>query len=259
MRRLGRRWILAMGFSLLAIAIVGGEASQALHLRAGNLIVDGDGGFAPRALPENEDAPIRAFFHGRISTLDGARPSPLTTIVLEIDKHSLVETEGLSHCSVARLEATTTPQARKLCPGAIVGTGRGTVVTELPEQAPITTSSAVTIFNGPNLNGMPTAIGHAHINYPGPTTYLTQSNIERIRHGRYGYRIVVNLPPIANYYGSLVSGSLTLNRRWNYRGKRFSYANARCADGRLQAHVDLTFKDTTHLSGTAFKRCTVRE
>jgi hypothetical protein len=237
--------------------ILAGTA-YALHLQVGNMVVDGDGGFAPTSLPKDRPAPIKAFFHGSIATLDGTRPSPLQTLVLEVDRHSLVETKGLPKCSLGKLRATTTKQARQLCPGAIVGAGFGTVVVELPEQAPIKTSSPITIFNGPEVSGNPTGIGHAHLDYPSPTTYLTQAEIEKVHHGRYGYRIEINFPKIVNYYGSPVSGHLTINRKWHYKGRMLSIANASCADGRLQAKVQLSFKDETFLQGTAFKPCTVR-
>lgn len=243
----------------VALSVAMTAAASALHLHAGNLIVDGDGGVAPTRLPRDHVASVKAFFHGSIKDLDGTRPSPLTRLVLEIDKHSLVVTEGLPKCTMAKLRATTTKQARSLCPGAIVGTGFGTVLTELPEQPPIKTSSPITIFNGPEKDGNPTAIGHAHLTYPGPTTYLVQSEIEKIHHGRYGYRVEVDLPKIVDWSGSPISGRLTINRRWRDRGRTLSYANASCFDGRLQAHVELSFKDGTQMAGTAFKRCTVRK
>jgi hypothetical protein len=197
--------------------------------------------------------------HGRVSTLSGARPSPLRTIVLEIDKHGAPETQGLPKCSWAKLVATTTKQARQLCPGAIIGTGFGSAVVELPEQAPIESSSPLTLFNGPERHGNPTVIGHAHLDYPGPTTYLLQAELETIHHGRYGYRLVANFPRLVNGYGSPTYGRITISRKWKYEGRTLSVANARCADGRLQAKAQLTFEDGTSLRGTALKRCQVRE
>lgn len=241
-----------------ALALVAAVSASALHLVAGNIVVDGDGGFAPTKLAKDHFTPIRVFFHGTIGTVDGTRPSPLKTLVLEVDRNSLVVTKGLPKCSLGKLEATTTPQARRLCPGAIVGTGFGTVLTELPEQGAIKTSSALTIFNGPEVHGNPTAIGHAHLEYPIPATYLAQAEIEKIDNGRYGYRIEVNFPKIINWYGSPISGRLEINRKWHYGGRLLSYANARCVDGRLQARIELGFKDETWLKGTAFKPCTIR-
>jgi hypothetical protein len=246
----------------LPIAVAGiclctAAGASALHLRAGNIVVNGDGGFAPTALPEDHVVPIRAFFHGSVRTVDGTRPSPLREVVLEVDRHSRVETRGLPECSKGKLVATTTKQARKQCPGAIIGTGFGKAIVELPEQTPIVVSSPITVFNGPRRNGKPTAIGHAHLDYPAPATYLAQAEIQKAHHGRYGYKIVVHVPRILNGYGSPIYGRLTINRKWTYKGRRMSIANASCADGRLQATARLTFDDGTLLRGTAFKRCTI--
>ncbi len=243
--------------ALCGLLLLGAASAYALHLRAGNLVVDGDGSFAPTTLPQHRMAPIRVSFHGSIGTLDGSRPSPLRTLVLEIDRHAAPDTVGLPKCSTARLEATTTKQARKLCPGSIIGTGFGTVVVELPEQGPIESSSALTIFNGPERHGNPTAIGHAHIDYPGPTTYLVEAEIEKINRGRYGYRIAIDFPKIVNDYGSPIYGRVTIDRKWKYRGKTHSIANASCPDGHLEAKAKATFKDGTLLQGAVAKPCKI--
>jgi hypothetical protein len=250
------RWskvlVVAAVFALLAT----GSAS-ALRIWVGNIIAQGDGGFAPRALPQDHDAPIKLFGHGRIHTVDGTRPSPLRKAVIELDKHGHAETRGLEKCTMGKLIATTTKEARKACPGAIVGTGYGTALIELPEQRPIEASSALTIFNAPEKDGNPTGIGHAYLNYPVPTTYLVEAELETVHHGRYGYRVEVDFPKIANDYGSPISGRLKIDKKWIYKGMRLSVANARCADGRLQAKIELTFKDGTFLQGSAFKLCKI--
>ena len=150
---------------------VGAGAAQALKLRIGDIVIVANGGFSPTTLPKHENAPIKLYGSARFSTVDGSRPSPLRRLVLEFDKHGELETRGLPKCTQAKLVATTTEQARKLCPGSIVGKGFGTAVVELPEQRPIEASSALTLFNGPLIHGNPSVIGHAHLDYPGPTTY----------------------------------------------------------------------------------------
>jgi hypothetical protein len=245
---------------LAAVSVLGllvASGAFGLTVRAGNLIASGDGGFAPTALPRDRDAPIKLFGHGRIRTVDGTRPSPLRKLVVELDKHGHAETRGLEKCTKGKLIATTIKQARKACPGAIVGTGFGTALIELPEQRPIEVSSALTIFNAPEKHGNPTGIGHAYLNYPVPTTYLVEAELETVHNGRYGYRVEVDIPKIANDYGSPISGRIKIDKKWTYKGMRLSVANARCADGRLQARIELTFKDGTFLQGTGFKRCTV--
>lgn len=243
---------------LAAVGLVSAGAAEAIKLRIGNIVIVGDGGFTPTKLPKNRNAPIKLFGHASFKTVDGTRPSPLRTLTLEFDKHGAVETRGLPKCTKGKLIATTTPQARKLCPGAIVGKGFGTGVVELPEQRPIKVSSPLTLFNGPLIHGNPSVLGHAHIDYPGPTTYVISIEIQKVHHGRYGFKTVANFPKLVNGYGSPLSGHLTIGREWKWHGKRLSYANARCADGRLQAKAEFSFEDGSFVQGTVFKPCQVR-
>jgi hypothetical protein len=237
------------------IALVGGGVAHALKLRIGNLVITADGGFTPTTLPKHENAPIKLYGHAKFGTVDGTRPSPLRRLVIEFDKHGAVETRGLEKCSMGKLVATTTKAARRFCPEAIVGKGFGTALVELPEQPGIEASSPLTLFNGPVKHGNPTVLGHAHIDYPGPTTYVILIEIQKINHGRYGFKTVANFPRIVNDYGSPISGNLTIGKTWKYRGETLSYANAHCADGRLQAKAQFTFKDDSFVEGTVFKPC----
>ena len=254
-----RKNVLRTLVAVLALALVGAGAAEAIKLRIGNIVIVGDGGFSPTTLPKKRDAPIKLFGHATFKTVDGTRPSPLRTLTLEFDKHGAVETRGLPKCSMRKLVATTTKVARKLCPGAIVGKGFGTALVQLPEQRPIKASSPLTLFNGPVKHGNPTVLGHAHIDYPGPTTYVISIEIQKVRHGRYGFKTVANFPRIVNDYGSPISGRLTIGREWTWHGKRLSYANAHCADGRLQAKAEFSFKDGSFVQGTVFKPCKVRK
>ena len=102
-------------------------------------------------------------------------------------------------------------------------------------------------------------LGHAHIDYPGPTTYVILIEIQKVHHGRYGFKTVAKFPRIVNDYGSPISGHLTIGKEWKYKGKTLSYANAHCADGRLQAKAQFSFKDGSFVQGTVFKPCKVRE
>lgn len=252
-----QKTVLRLVVVLTAVALVGAGAAQAIKLRIGNIVIVADGGFSPTKLPKNENAPITLHGSARFSTVDGSRPSPLRRLVLEFDKHGELETRGLPKCSQAKLVATTSKQARKLCPGSIVGTGFGTAVVELPEQRPIEASSALTLFNGPLIHGNPSVIGHAHLDYPGPTTYLVPIEIQRIHNGRYGFKTVADFPKIANDYGSPLYGRLKIGRTWNYHGEKLSYTNAHCADGRLQAKAQFSFKDGSFVQGTVFRPCQV--
>jgi hypothetical protein len=254
---MGRRTIRGLALAIAATLAVAASA-LAIRIQAGNIVVTGDGGFTPTALPKNVDAPITIFGHGKISTVDGTLPPVLKTIQFEFDKHGSVQTIGLPICTAARLQSTTVPQARKLCPGAIVGKGRGHAIVKFPEQAPIPVSSPITIFNGPRKDGDPTVLAHAYTTVPVPTTFVVPVRIETIHNGRYGYRVKATIPKIAGGSGIPISGSLRVGRRWTYKGRRHSYVNARCADGRLQARGQFEFKDGTFMQGTFLKTCQVR-
>jgi hypothetical protein len=262
---MGRRGIRVAAVAV-AVALVSALVGSALaarevtkvHLVAGNLVVDGQGGFAPTALPKNVKAPIKIFGSGKISTVDGDFPPVLETIEFEFDKNGAVDTTGLPKCSAAKLQATTVPQARKLCPGAIVGKGFGHAVVKFPEQAPIPANSPITIFNGPRIGGDPSVLAHAYTTVPAPVTFIVPIRIETIHNGRYGYRVQARIPKLAGGAGIPISGSLKIDRKWTYKGVKHSYINARCADGRLQAIGTFGFKDGTRLQGTFIRPCQVR-
>jgi hypothetical protein len=242
---------------VLAVVIVLALAGTALGIRlvAGPVVVTANGGFSPTTLPKDHFAPIKLHGFGKISTVDGSLPPILKTITIWFDKHGEVVTKGLPVCTPGKLAATTTPQARKLCPGAIVGTGFGKAVVNFPEQGPIPASSAITIFNGPRKHGNPTVLAHAHLTVPAPTTFVVPIEIQRVHDGRYGFKTVAEIPKIAGGYGTPIYGRLTIGREWKYHGKTLSYANASCPDGRLQAKGEFSFKDGTVLHGSLAKAC----
>lgn len=246
----------------LAGLLAAAASAPALKVRVGELILEADGGFAPTALPKHVDAPITLHGGGKLSTVSGKLPPIVETLLIEFDRHGSVETQGLPICQAKELEATTVPQARKNCPGAIVGKGFGHAVVAFPEQKAIPVSSPITIFNGPPKHGEPTVYAHAYTTVPVPTTFVVPITIETIHHGTYGYRTKARIPQIAGGAGHPISGSLTIDRKWTFKGVKRSYVNARCETGHLQARASLTFADEgtgrTFLTGTFVKPCTVR-
>jgi hypothetical protein len=252
---LGKRKILAA--TLLALMAFAGTAS-AIKIRAGDIIAIGDGGFAPRTLPKHRDAPIILYGHGRLTTVSGNLPPVLKTAVIDFDRHGHVETRGLPVCTAARLQSTTPSQARKNCRGSIIGRGFGTAIVKFPDQASIPISSPITGFNGPKRNGNPTVLGHGYVKIPVPVAIVVPIEIERINEGVYGYRVRVRIPRLAGGYGIPISIRGTIGRKWTFKGRRFSYVNARCETGRLQARGEFYFDDGTLLKGTIAKPCRVR-
>jgi hypothetical protein len=251
-----KRTIMIAAVALALLFAVG--SAEALKIRAGDLLIIGDGGFSPKTLPKNRDAPITIHGGGRITTVSGALPPVIKAITFEYDRHGSLQTAGLPVCTGGKLEASTVPDARRRCPGSIVGKGSGSGVVVFPEQPPIPVSSPITIFNGPKKHGNHTVFAHFYTTVPAPTAFVIPIEIQRIHKGGYGYRTEAKIPPIAGGNGIPLSGHIKIGRRWTYRGKRHSYINARCANGRLQARGDFTFKDGTRLKGTFIKPCKVR-
>lgn len=240
----------------LALALAAG--ASALTLRAGNIVVEAEGGFRPTALPKHKDAPITLYGSGKASTVSGELPPIVDTLTIEFDRHGHVDTKGLEVCTAPKLQATTVPMARRACPRAIIGKGAGSAVVQFPEQAPIPITSPITLFNGPKKHGQDTFLAHAYTTVPVPTTFIVPVVIEKIHRGVYGYRTTAKIPKIAGGYGHPISGHITVKKKWTFKGKKYSYVNARCETGHLQALVKVTFKDGTFLNGTFLKPCTVR-
>lgn len=255
--RIWERWVTVALLGCLAALLVA-NAAEGKRIVAGNLVVDFDLSSAPDKLPRHEDAPIAFWGSGKFGTKDGTTPPPLKRMTFEIDKFGHLETRGLPTCSRPKLEATTVPQARKLCPGAILGTGTGNGIVEFPEQAPIPARTPLTFFNGPRIGGDPSLIIHAHLTIPAPTTYLVPLRIESIQKGIYGFRVEAKLPPIAGGYGSVTSFDFRFDRKWRSEGEELSYIYARCPIGRLQANVETQFEDGTALEGHYVEPCQAR-
>lgn len=243
--------------AVLGLLVLAGTAG-ALKIRVGDLVLNADGGFAPTALPKYRDAPISLYGHARLSTVSGELPPIVETVTVEFDRHGSVQTTGLPVCHPDELEATTVPQARRNCGGSIIGKGVGSAIVAFPEQKPFIISSPITGFNGPKKNGQPTVLAHAYTDVPVPTTFVVPIVVERINKGVYGYRTKAKIPKIAGGAGHGISISGKVGRKWTYRGRRYSFVNARCETGHLQARGEATFDDGTVLSGTLVKRCTVR-
>lgn len=250
-----RKILLRTYVSVAAVLLITAGSALAITLHAANLVITADGGFSPTTLPKHGFAPIRLHGFGKIATEDGTPPPVLETVTLWFDKHGKVETRGLPTCTPGKLAATTTKQARKLCPGAIVGTGFGKAVVDFPEQGPIPASSPITLFNAKPIHGNPALLAHAHITVPGPTTFVVPIEIQEVHDGRYGFKTVAKIPKIAGGYGIPLYARLSIGREWTYKGKKLSYANAGCPDGRLQAKGQFLFKDGTFLQGSVFKKC----
>ncbi len=257
MTRFRKRGALIPAVALGLVVAVAGTAA-AIVLRAGDIVIHAEGGFSPTTLPKHRNAPITLHGGGELSTVSGDLPPILKTLSIEYDRHGSVETRGLPVCTAGKLQSTDVKAARRACPGAIVGKGAGRAIVAFPEQRPIPISSPITLFNGPRIKGRPSVLAHAFTTVPVPATFVIPIVIQRIHNGVYGYRTEATIPKIAGGSGIPIAGHLKIGRRWTYKGHRYSYINARCETGRLQARGEFEFDDGTFLAGTFVRSCKAR-
>lgn len=241
------------GVLLALLALVG--TTEAQRLQVGKLVIRTTTRISPRALPENVDAPVTMLNSTGISMTDGSAPPQLRKLVLKFDRHGHVETRGLAVCTVAELEGTTTAEARQRCAGAIVGKGMGRAAIESEGQKPIPISSPLTLFNGPRTHGNPTVIAHGYETIPAPAAVIVPMEIEKVRNGAFGFRVVAEIPPIAEGRGSVLLAKMTVGRTWKRGGRTFSFVSARCRAGRLQTRGSLSFADGSFIPGAIIQGC----
>ncbi len=253
-----RRTLLKVAVLAGAICLLGGVAAEALKIEIGKTSVSATANISPRALPPRANAPVEVESVTRIKTTDGSAPPILRQIVFVFDKHGSIDTKGLPVCTLAKLAETTPAVARKRCPGAIVGEGTGKAEVNLPGKAPVTISSPLTFFNAPPDHGRPSLIVHAYETLPTPGAVLVPFSVEKIDRGRYGFRLTIPVPPIAEGFGSATLAMATVGKTWKRGGKTVGYVNAHCDGGRLQVYGTLSFTDGSFFPGTLTSPCHVR-
>jgi hypothetical protein len=254
---MGQRIVISgLAFCLLLASGATAWAERA-EVIVGNLVLRADGGFKPHELPRRKRVPIRFQGYATISTKDGSQPPALRHVKLDFDRDGRLNLAGLPTCPPGRLEARTAQQARRLCRGAIVGSGHAWARIDLLG-ARFRVRSPLTLFNGPRQGGNPTVIAHAQTTVPVFQAYVVIAPIERRRGRTFGYRTSFDVPPIVGGAGSLARVQARLGRRFTHRGKRRSYVTARCSDGILQTQGYFGFADGNVVYGSVFRSCTPR-
>jgi hypothetical protein len=252
--RLSKRGLLGCAVAaLVAVGAVAGPASGGALVEVGNLVLRADGGFQPQTLPRHRYAPIDFEGHVDIRAKGGGRPTALRQALLDFDRDGRIGVAGLPTCAPESIAAASTEEARRICRGAIVGTGHVEALVSL-SSGTVPASSLLTIFNGPPENGHPTAILHAQFTVPATQTYAIVVPIERQR-GEFRYRARLEIPPIAGGRGAITHIDVKIGRRYRAGGKARSYVSARCSDHILRTHGHFLFEDGTVIDGSVEKYC----
>jgi hypothetical protein len=245
----------ALVLAAVAAGLVACASAYAIQAEIGNTVVSATAALTPRTLPAHGGAPVTVKSSVRIGTRDGSQPPALKTITFLFDKHGFIETRGIPVCTVAKLADTTPAQARQRCAGALVGTGTGKARVAMPGQPAVTISSPLSFFNGPPAGANPTLIAHAYETVPAPKTLLVPIEIKRIKGPRYGFKVEIQMPPIAEGFGAATLAEASVGHTIKRGGKRVGYLNARCAGGRLQVNGSLRFASGDFFPATLVSAC----
>ena len=240
--------------TLAALALAAGTAAgDGALVETNDVVLRADAGFQPQKLPRRSYAPIDFQGHVDLRGRNGAPLPALQQALIEFDHDGRLDVAGLPTCAPESIAAASTAEARATCRGAIVGRGHLGVVVALPS-GPVHAEAPLTIFNGPRLEGNPTAILHARFTSPATQTYAIVVPIERIP-GRFRYRARIELPPLAGGLGALTHIDAKLHRLFRTGGREHSYVSARCSDHILQTHGYFSFADGTVISGQVERYC----
>jgi hypothetical protein len=227
--------------------------AQAALVETGNIVLRADGSFEPRALFKGRFSPISFEGFFSIGAKDGGKPVALDRVVVSFDRDGRLGVTGLPVCAPEQVASLGTEEARQLCRGAIVGTGRIDALVALPEGL-VPASSPLTIFNGPRQGANPTVVLHAFTTVPATQYYAIVVPIEKQR-GEFRYRATLDVPPIAAGLGAITRVEVEIGRRFRFGGKPRSYVSARCSDGILRTSGGFTFEDGTIIEGAVEKFC----
>jgi hypothetical protein len=210
---------------VLVLAAV--TAASAAVIQQGGLRITVLAQIKPFKLPRTEPAPIAVFIAGHVATPSGDLPPQLKRMTIKVNRHGLLQSEGLPTCELPQVKTATTGRALEQCADALVGSGRFWATIVLPDQRPYPTRGRLLIFNARE-GGKPVLYAHIFTASPFPTSFVIAFAIKDIDQGPYGTQLSASLPASLGSWGFVDRIKLTLNRHYRYRGRTRSYFNAAC-------------------------------
>lgn len=253
---------------LIAAAALLAAAGQALAVSngRGDLLATFDARLDPSALPREDLAPVAVSVAGSLRSASGQldRLPQLRRITVAINSQGQLFDRGLPTCRPRRIQPASQANARRACPGAVIGDGQVTVRVHLGAEPPFTVAAKLLVFNGPRRDGNRLILANAYAPDP-PGSFLLTFEVER-RPGRFGTVLSTTLPPGTRSWAYLTDFSMTLHRTYSWRGQRRSYLSAACAAPAGFATALFPFARTTYrfaggqtLSMSEAARCRVTD
>jgi len=213
---------------LLATVLFGAAIARGEISANRGLLVRFDGGFAPRSLPRDRAVPVKVRLSTSIRTTDGSRPPQLRRLSFGVNRYGRITTRGLPSCRPRLLESTDSRRALERCRGALVGRGKFTANVDFADADPFPAHGRMLAFNG-RVRGKPAILLHIHGSAPAEITVVLNFKIRHPKRGKFGTVLTTRIPKLASDLGYVTKVSLEFDRRYRYRGKRYSFLSARCA------------------------------
>jgi hypothetical protein len=253
---------LALALSLLALGAV---LAPAATIQEGNLRISVQSQIQPFKLPRVGTAPIAVFISGHVATPSGETPPQLQAMTVQVNRHGLLQSQGLAVCDLPQIQPGSSERALKNCPEALVGSGRFWASVVFPDQRPYPTRGRLLIFNGRKA-GKPVLYAHIFTTIPFATSFVITFSIKHVHQGPYGTELSASLPGALGNWGFVDRIKLTLRRKYTFQGKQRSYFNAGCPAPKGTktasfplARASFDFSEAKEISLTVNKSCGVSE
>jgi hypothetical protein len=258
---MGRRvaW-LGTAAALLACAAIAGAAtvqSEGLRITVLSQIL-------PYKLPRATPAPIAVFVAGHLENAKGGVPPQLQKLTVQVNRHGLLQSQGLAVCQIPEVQPASTQRALSNCGDAVIGSGRFWASIVLPDQGAYRTQGRLLIFNGRE-GKRPVILAHIYTSHPFNSSFVIPFSIRRISKGPYGTELSASLPQALGSWGYLDRIKLTLKRKYTYKGRQLSYFNAACPAPKGAkrasfplAYAEFSFAGREPLGATVNKTCGVK-
>ena len=246
------------------IVLASASLARATTLQSGDLRITVLAQIAPFKLPRTGTAPISALVSGHVEEPHGGIPPQLQQMRILVNRHALLQSEGLPVCPIGRIQPSSTSRALSKCGDALIGSGRFWASIVLPEQGSYPTHGRLLIFNG-RLHGHQAILAHIYTRDPFDSSFIVAFAISKVSRGPYGTELTASLPESLGEWGYVDRIKLTLEREYLFKGRELSYFNAGCPalkGTRLTpyplAKATLGFAEET-ITATVTKRCGVAE
>jgi hypothetical protein len=217
------RLLLAAAAALLCLGI----PAQAERNGDGDLVVTFNSGLNPTTLPRQTPVPVAVRVAGDVESEAGSDQLPqLRTITVAINRQGRLFDRGLPICNVKEIQPAMEADARRICGGAIVGSGHVTLQVRIPTQGSFMVKARLLVFNGPRQNGHKLILAQAYARQP-PGAFVLTFRVSR-QPGLFGTVMSTTLPLETQEWAYLTHFDMTLHRTYTYRGQRRSYVSAAC-------------------------------